>query len=97
MKKFQKIAIDRIRILFKLAQNNAINHPDRSNRYVKLAKKIAMKAKVRIPKELRRRMCKNCLSYLRPGKNCRIRTKEKKLIIYCFDCRKFIRIPLLNK
>ena len=97
MKKFQKIALDRVRILFKLASENIIKHPERSNRYIKLAKKIAMRAKVRIPVELRRRYCKHCLTYLRPGKNCRIRTREKKLVIYCFNCKKFTRIPLKKK
>ena len=40
MKNFQKIALDRIRILFNLAKDNSLNHPERSNRYVKSAKKI---------------------------------------------------------
>ncbi|MEK6861513.1 MAG: hypothetical protein AABY07_06080 [Nanoarchaeota archaeon] len=97
MKNFQKIALDRIRILFKLARENAVKHSDRSNRYVKLAKKIAMKARVKMPREFRRRYCKNCLIYLISGKNCRVRTRERKLIIYCFKCRGFMRMPLGSK
>lgn len=97
VKKIQKIALDRVRILFNLARNNSINHIERSNRYVELANKIAMRARVRIPREFKRRYCKNCFTYLISGKNCRIRTRNKKLVIACFKCRKITRILLTRK
>lgn len=92
-RKFQKIAEERIIILFKEA--GAMFNKDRklANRYVSLARKIAMKYKVKIPKELKRRFCKNCYKFLVPGKNCRVRLKEGKVIYYCLECKKFMRFP----
>ena len=89
-KQVKEIARERIKELFKEAQNN----PKMANRYVSLARKIAGKARIRMPKELKRRFCKHCYKYLRSGKNARIRTREGKLIIYCLECKKHNRIPL---
>ena len=96
-KKAQKIALERIKILFKQAQEEFSKHPERSNRYVTLARKIAMKTKTKIPANLKKRFCKHCYSYLQPGINCRIRTKNKKVIYYCFKCKKYMRFPYLKK
>jgi len=92
-KKFKKIAEERIDILFKEAKAMFNKDKKLANRYVALARKIAMKYKVRIPKELKRRFCKHCYSYLMPGKNCRVRTREGKVVYYCLECKKYIRFP----
>ena len=63
----------------------------RANRYVELARKISMKFKIKIKPSLKRRFCKHCYNYLMPGENCRIRTKEGKVIYYCRDCKKYMR------
>ncbi|MBW2998028.1 ribonuclease P [Candidatus Woesearchaeota archaeon] len=78
------IAKKRIIELFKLAEENK----EFSDKYVTLARKISMKLKVPIPKELRKRFCKHCYKYLTPGKNVRIR-KDKDFLIYtCLECNK---------
>ena len=56
----KKIASERINILFRLASEEFKKHPERSNRYVELARKIGMRYNVRIPKLLKRRFCKKC-------------------------------------
>jgi ribonuclease P protein subunit RPR2 len=62
-----------------------------SDKYVKDARKTAMKFKVRIPTKYKRRMCKKCLSYLVPGVNCRIRVHKKNVITYCFNCKNIMK------
>ena len=94
-KKQQKeIAQERIQTLFQEAEKTFSTNKPLSNRYVTLARKIAMKVKCRIPMELKRKFCKHCYKYLFPGRNCRVRTREGKLIIYCLECKKYTRIVL---
>ncbi len=91
-KKQQKeVALERIKILFKEADNVFNEDKKLANRYVELARKIGMKTKTRIPGVYKRKFCKHCYSYLKPGKNLRVRTKNKKLIYYCLSCKKYMR------
>jgi len=62
--------------------------------YAKKSRRLAMKNKIKLPANIKRRICKNCYSYLSPGINCRIRTRDGKLIIYCFECKKYTRFVL---
>lgn len=87
----QKTALERIKHLFKEAEKAFKEDPKRADRYVQLARKISMKANLKIPKSLQKRFCKHCYKFLMPGINCRIRTKEKKLIYYCQSCKKYMR------
>ncbi len=88
-----KIAKERIKELFNQSELAFDEDPKLSNRYVELARKISMRLKIRIPKELKRRFCKHCYCYLVPGKNCRVRTHEGKVVYYCQKCRKYMRFP----
>jgi len=96
---WKKIAKERIRILFDLAEEVIEKHPERSKRYVELARKIGMRYNVRIPKDLKRKFCKKCLSYLKPGVNCRVRTSEGKqaVIITCLECGEVARYPYIKE
>ena len=89
-----EIARERIRILFKQAEAIFLKNPTRANRYVELARKIAMKVNIRLTKPQKRKFCSHCYTYLKTGTNARIRTRDKKLIIYCQKCKKYTRIPL---
>jgi len=91
--KEKRIAQERIRILIKKAEDVFTRNSSLANRYVTLARKIAMKANVRIPRELKRKYCKHCYKFLMPGVNCRIRVKDKKIVCYCFNCKKYMRWP----
>jgi len=92
----KEIAEKRIIELFKQAEEVFSKNKGLANRYVTLARKFSMKHKVKFPKELKRKFCKHCYKYLRSGDNARIRTKGGKLVIYCLECKKFIRIPLVK-
>ena len=64
-----------------------------SKTYSKKIRFLYMKYKIKLPKTIKRQLCKNCYGILIPSINCRIRTKDKKLIIYCLECKKYTRIP----
>ena len=92
--KQKEIAKERIITLFEQATIQFPKNKSLANRYVTLARKIAMKVRMRIPQKYKRRYCKHCYKYLQPGVNSRIRTRNKKVIISCFECKKFMRIPV---
>jgi ribonuclease P protein subunit RPR2 len=87
------VAEKRIAELFRQAQQVFSSNPELSNRYVEIARKMSMKYKVKIPKDLKRRFCKNCHHFLQPSVNCRVRIANKRVTYYCFNCKKFMRFP----
>ena len=89
---FKRIALERITELFRQAELRFKKSPELSDRYVEIARKIAMKYKARIPRDLKRRFCKHCFKYLVPGNNCRVRLTQHKVVYYCFSCRKYMRL-----
>jgi len=93
----KKIAKERVKILFQNAEQIFPKNSDRANRYVELARKIAMKVNLRLLKSQKRKFCSHCYTFLKTGVNARIRTRDKKLIIYCQKCKKYTRIPLASK
>ena len=95
--KQKEIAKERIQTLFKEAEKAFKKNKALANRYVTLARKIAMKARIRMPSLLKRKFCKHCYKFLMPGVNSRTRTREGKVVISCFECKKFMRIPVKKK
>ena len=91
------IARERIKHLIELAENIFSKFPDRADHYVLLARKVAMKARVRIPSPFKRRFCKHCYKFLQPGITCRVRTKGDKVVYYCLNCKKYMRFPFLKE
>lgn len=91
----QDIARERILILFGLADGGFGKHPERSRRYVQLARRIGMRYNVKIPENLKGSFCKNCNSYLKPGVNCRVRASagQRAVIMKCLECGKITRRP----
>ncbi|MFQ6072382.1 MAG: ribonuclease P protein component 4 [Methanosarcinales archaeon] len=87
------IAKQRIERLFELAEQEFKTHPERSNRYVQLARKIGMRYRVRLPKPLKRRICKHCYSYLVIGNNARVRLRRNYVAVTCLCCNKQMRFP----
>ena len=52
----------------------------------------ALKYKINLPLKFKRRICKNCHSFLVPGKNLRVRTRKGHVVYYCLECKEFMRI-----
>ena len=92
--KQQQIAKRRIRFLFDEAKDSFKKDPNLSKKHVKLARRISMKYKIKLPSEMKKKFCKNCHSYLVPGVNCRVRLHKHRLIYYCSGCRHFMRFPV---
>jgi len=91
------IAKERVKTLLTLAEKSFHKNPERSNRYVELARKVAMKARARIPSELKSKFCKHCYTFLQPGVNCRVRTKNNKVVYYCLNCKNYMKFPFLRE
>ncbi len=83
-----RIAKERISILISLAEKEKNGHPERSRRYVELARKIGMRYNVRLGKENKRKFCSECNAFFVHGKNCMVRTvKEKQSVVFrCLGC-----------
>ncbi len=80
--------------LFEKAAAIASKNPEKAHDAIRKARRAAMKVNLRLPKEFKRAFCKHCYHYLLPGKNCRARIRNKIMVYYCKDCKKFTRIPL---
>jgi ribonuclease P protein subunit RPR2 len=89
-----QIAKHRIKKLFSEADKVFSKSPKLANRYIHLARRIAMKVNLSLPKYQKRKFCKHCYHYLKPGKNSRTRIHKHRIIIYCQDCKKYTRIPI---
>jgi ribonuclease P protein subunit RPR2 len=90
----QKIARKRIMRLFAFAEKQAkrgkISH---AHRAVGVARRIAMKATISLPKEYKQVVCKHCYHYLYPSVTCRVRIGDGKKTITCFHCHERMRYP----
>jgi|SRR3989344_5022969 len=96
-KKAKEIALERINVLFGEAKDVFKKDKTLANRYVKLARELAMKYKVRIPVNLKRRFCKHCFNYLVPGVNLRVRTRNGNVVYYCLECKHYMRFGYLRE
>ncbi len=95
--KVQKIAKARIDFLFGEAKEDFSKDSSTSDKYVGMARRIAMKHKIRLASSIKKRFCKNCYKYLVPGINCRVRIHKHRLIYYCLGCRHHMRHPVGKK
>ena len=82
----RKLARERIEILFDRAQEFFPGNPRWSERCVDLARRIAMRQRVRIPRTLRMRFCRRCSAYLVPGSTVRVRVHRGKVVMTCMRC-----------
>lgn len=96
-KEERKIAAERIERLFESASSVYEKDPSISSRYVILARKIAMKHRVKMPRQYRLSYCRKCLSFLSPGKNTRIRINNGKVTVTCMKCGYTRRYPIKEK
>ncbi|MEM1539901.1 MAG: ribonuclease P [Candidatus Bathyarchaeia archaeon] len=96
----RRIAKQRIQTLFRLAKETYHDDPLLAQRYVDIARRVAMAAKIRLPTEYRRMVCRHCKSFILPGDSCRVRIKQRRephVVITCLKCGKHMRMPLKGK
>jgi ribonuclease P protein subunit RPR2 len=87
------IAEERVERLESLASEAASAGDDELAReYVRLARRIAERHRLRLPRSLRWFACDACDRYLVPGANARVRTGDGHVVITC-DCGTQSRHP----
>lgn len=78
------LADERIERLAALASEaTAEGHDDRAREYVRRARRIAERNRRSLPRRFKRFTCDACDAYLRPGRNCRVRTQDGHVVITC--------------
>lgn len=83
----RRIALERIGILFRLAQERAAARDTvRANRYTGLALRIGTRYNVPIPREFRRQFCRRCRAFLLPSVTCRVRVQRGRISYTCGNC-----------
>ncbi|MBS3159172.1 hypothetical protein J4436_00090 [Candidatus Woesearchaeota archaeon] len=81
----KKEALSQMNSLFKETNNNT------EKRYLELIQKISKKTNTHIPKEIKRKFCKHCLTIYTSTNSTR-RIKNNKIIITCKKCNSIKRI-----
>ena len=94
-----KIAKERIEILFGLAEKEIKKNPERSRRYVELARDIGKRCNVRLTTGQKTKFCKKCNQLLILKRTCRIKTdSDKKFMkIECLNCNYVFKKPYVKK
>ena len=87
------VAAERIERLHELARAAAAEgENDRAREYVRLARRVAERNRLTLPRQFRRFTCDSCDAYLRPGKNARVRLQDGHVVVTC-DCGAQARYP----
>lgn len=87
------IARERIERLQELAREATRDgHDERARRYVRRARRVAERNRLRLPREFVRSTCDECDAYLIPGDNARVRLQNGHVVITC-DCGAHDRYP----
>jgi len=85
--KIEGIVNERIAQLFKEAEENLKEHPERTRRYIRIARALVMRHRMRLPERFKRTFCKRCYIYWKPGYNVKVRfEKNKKTVSYSCEC-----------
>jgi ribonuclease P protein subunit RPR2 len=87
------IPAERIERLHDQAREAATDgNDDRAREYVRLARRIAERNRLRLPREFRRFTCDACDAYLLPGVNARVRLQSGHVVVRC-ECGEIARYP----
>ena len=92
-----KIGEERINILFNRAEEEFTKHPERSDRYVEMARNIAKRYNMKMPAKWGKRFCRSCKHFLKPGLNCQIRLSNSSVVIKCLECGNINKIPYIKE
>ena len=96
-KERRSIAKERVNILLSECENALVKgDKELSNRYGTLARRVAMRYKVRMPKGVKILYCKSCGSYV-GGSNSRVRLRKGKVVRTCGTCNNIYRHPMEMK
>ncbi|MBX0324659.1 ribonuclease P [Halomicroarcula sp. F13] len=65
---------------------------DRAREYVRRARRIAERHRLRLPRAFERSICRSCDTFLVPGRNARVRTQSGHVVVTC-ECGSHARYP----
>ncbi len=85
----RKLAQERIDILWEQASDVASQKPPLARQRMTSARKIAQKARIKIPRHIGRQLCKKCGIVFVPGQNCRVRLRNNRsrhVTVTCLNC-----------
>ncbi len=81
------IALQRIWRLFELAEKEFGKSPERSKRYVEIARNLSTRNNVTIPSELKRKFCRKCGAYWKEGVNLEVGEEGELAVLKCGECK----------
>ncbi|WP_181686116.1 ribonuclease P protein component 4 [Halorhabdus salina] len=91
------IAAERIEVLAEQAREAArAGHSDRAQECVRRARRVAERHRLSLPPSFERFVCDRCDTYLRPGRNARVRTQSGHVVVTC-DCGGQTRYPYADE
>jgi len=90
----RNLAKERLKELFIQASEIYTENEQAAHKHVGVARRLAMRFNLRIPKEFKRAFCKHCYHYLKQGKNVRVRRTEKGIVYTCLDSNKHMRYTI---
>jgi RNase P subunit RPR2 len=90
----ERIANERVAILFSMAEKCIATEPELSASYVNILEHIMKHYHLKPDSRLKGRICKHCHVVLVPGFNCtvRIRSSSKIVAYTCSKCKSDMRI-----
>ncbi len=90
---FKKIAAERMERLLGLAEETFKQRPKLADRYVRLAWKLKTRYNLKLPSHLKRKFCRKCFSFWKPGASCRVRVQSGRVVVTCLQCGRVTRLP----
>ena len=100
MRDYRRIALDRIARLMEFAKRHAAERPELAREAGKLVLRIARKARVRIPIQYKRFICRKCgTPFYIPG-SFTVRVRDRRsthVVIRCNTCGYVKRIPAVKE
>ena len=89
----ETIARERIERLQSMARDAIrAGREERARAYVRRARRIAERHRLRLPRAFARSICRSCDTYLVPGVNARVRTQSGHVVVTC-ECGDHARYP----
>ena len=82
---------------FSVAKRVFLVNPSLSREMIKDILHFSRKTKTSIPKNVKRFICKKCLSVLIPGLNLRVRLQKGHVVYQCKECKTLYRYPYLKE
>lgn len=93
----KKIALERIDQLFQLARDVIHQDEELAQKYVTIARQVAMASRVALKREYRQQICRGCKRFILPGVSSVVRTQSRRephTVVTCGYCGRHMRFPL---